>query len=54
MVGLDFSKKEIVFAAPFFTTHDEAKDFDHIISFFATIKGKHPEKGLGHLKEKFS
>ena len=52
MAGLDFSKKQMVFAKPFFTTNNEAKDFDHIIAFFASIKGKHPELGLEHLKEK--
>lgn len=49
MVGLDFSKKKMIFSEPFFATDDEAKDFDHILSFFAPIKGKHPELGLEHL-----
>ena len=52
MVGLDFSKKEILIAEPFNTGNDEAKDFEYIISFFAPVQGKHPELGLGHLKVK--
>jgi len=50
MVGLDFANKQMIFAEPFFTTNDEQKDFADIISFFAPVKGKHPELGLAHLK----
>lgn len=50
MGGLDFEKKEIVFAAPFYAGEDEKKDFEHIINFFAPIQGKHPELGLSHLQ----
>ena len=49
MAGLDFKKKEIILAEPFYTSDDEAKDFEHIIRFFAPIPGKHPELGLAHL-----
>lgn len=52
MVGLDFANKQMIFAEPFFTTNDEQKDFIHILSFFAPVKGKHPELGLAHLKIK--
>ncbi|MGE5108885.1 MAG: 1-acyl-sn-glycerol-3-phosphate acyltransferase [Sphingobacteriales bacterium] len=50
MVGLDFKKKEIIIAEPFYAGNNEAKDIEHIIDFFAPIQGKHPELGLGHLK----
>ncbi len=49
MVGLDFSKKEVVLSEPFYPTGDEAADMQTIIRFFADIKGKYPEQGLGHL-----
>ena len=49
MAGLDFTKKEVIIAEPFYTSDDEAKDFEHIIRFFAPIPGKHPELGLAHL-----
>lgn len=50
MAALDFKNKEIIFAEPFYAGEDEAKDFKHIINFFAPIQGKHPQLGLGHLK----
>lgn len=49
MLGFDYAKKELVIAEPFFPTDNEANDFEHIIRFFAPIKGRHPEKGLAHL-----
>lgn len=49
MVGLDFSKRRVVFSEPFFLSGNEAADMEKIISFFAPIKGKHPEQGLQHL-----
>jgi len=51
MIGLDFANKQMLIAEPFFTTDNEQKDFNHIIAFFGPVKGKHPEKGLGHLTE---
>lgn len=51
MVGLDYSKKELSVAEPFYTTDDEAADFKKIIEFFAPLKGYYPEKGLAHLLE---
>jgi len=50
MVGLDFAKKELVLSEPFYASEDESADFSRIISFFAPVKGRHPEKGLAHLK----
>jgi 1-acyl-sn-glycerol-3-phosphate acyltransferase len=52
MVGLDYSKKELSIAEPFYATDDEAADFRKIISFFAPIKGYYPGQGLAHLLEK--
>jgi 1-acyl-sn-glycerol-3-phosphate acyltransferase len=49
MAGLDFQHKEVKFSEPFYPGEDEAKDFEHIISFFAPIRGKHPDQGLAHL-----
>lgn len=51
MVGLDFGKKELVLAEPFFTGPDEAADFKKIISFFADFEGSKPEGDLRHLKQ---
>ena len=50
MVGLDFANKQMIFSEPFFTTDNEEEDFNRIITFFAPVKGKHPELGLAHLK----
>lgn len=52
MVGLDYAKKELSIAEPFYTSDDEAADFRKIIRFFAPLKGYYPEKGLAHLLEK--
>jgi 1-acyl-sn-glycerol-3-phosphate acyltransferase len=49
MLGLDFANKQLIFAAPFHTSNDEAADFKQIVHFFAPIKGKYPEMGVGHL-----
>jgi len=46
MIGLDFANKHLVISEPFYTTENEQKDFQHILSFFIPIKGKHPERGL--------
>ncbi len=53
MVGLDYSKKELSVAEPFYATDDEAADFRKIIEFFASLKGYYPEKGLAHLLEEY-
>ena len=49
MIGLDFAKKQMIFAEPFYTGDDEQNDFKHIVGFFGPVKGKHPEMGIGHL-----
>lgn len=51
MVGLDFSKKQVVLSEPFIVSGNEAADMEKIISFFEPIKGKHPEQGLQHLRK---
>ena len=51
MAGMDFEKKTLVYSEPFFPTENESKDFKTIINFFAAIKGKNPEQGVGHLVE---
>ncbi len=49
MVGLDFENKRAVLSPPFHTSENQQADVEHILKFFRPIKGKHPEKGLGHL-----
>lgn len=49
MVGLDFPNKQVVFSKPFMVTDNQEADMEHILKFFRPIKGKYPEKGLGHL-----
>jgi 1-acyl-sn-glycerol-3-phosphate acyltransferase len=49
MVGFDFSKKEVSFSEPLYTTDNQEEDFKKILDFFRPVKGKHPENGLSHL-----
>ena len=49
MVALDYAKKEVTIAPPFYAGNDEQADFKKIISFFAPIQGKIPALGLSHL-----
>ncbi len=49
MAGFDFEKKEASFSEPFYTTDNEAADFQHIYQFYAPIKGKKPAQGIAHL-----
>lgn len=51
MAGIDFEKKTLTYAEPFFPTENEAEDFKTIINFFASIKGKNPDQGVAHLVE---
>jgi len=50
MAGMDFEKKEASLAEPFFTTDNEAADFEHIFRFYSSIQGKVPELGMSHLR----
>jgi 1-acyl-sn-glycerol-3-phosphate acyltransferase len=45
-VGFDFSKKQIIVTAPYYTNGDKAAAMQHFINFFSTIKGKYPEHGI--------
>ncbi|MDB5280194.1 MAG: phospholipid/glycerol acyltransferase [Ferruginibacter sp.] len=49
MLAFDFEHKEFRFAPLFFTTDDEAADYNKILTFFTSVKGKNPELGLEHL-----
>ena len=49
MIGLDFEKRQMIFAEPFFTSGNEQADLDRVLRFFGPLKGKHPELGLAHL-----
>ena len=49
MTAFDFENKQVILAEPFFTGSLESADFEKIIRFFASVKGKVPEQGLSHL-----
>jgi 1-acyl-sn-glycerol-3-phosphate acyltransferase len=53
MVGLDYSKKELSVAEPFYPSDNEVADFRKIIEFFAPLKGYYPDKGMAHLLEEY-
>ena len=44
--GFDFTKKEVVFGEPVFTTESFENDMEKLLTFYRTIKGKHPELGI--------
>jgi 1-acyl-sn-glycerol-3-phosphate acyltransferase len=49
MLAFDFEHKEFRFAPAFFTTDNEALDFNKILTFFAPVKGKNVGFGMEHL-----
>lgn len=49
LVGFDFANKHAICSAPFYTTNDEAADFNYILNFFKPLQGKVPENGMMHL-----
>jgi 1-acyl-sn-glycerol-3-phosphate acyltransferase len=49
MVALDFANKQLIFSGPFYTSNDQAADFQTIINFFGPVQGKNPALGLSHL-----
>lgn len=49
MIGMDYAKKEISFAEPFYPTEDMEADMRHIIQHFSGMAGKNPSQGLGDL-----
>ncbi len=46
MVSFDFEKKIVEYLQPFYPTGDLDADMEHIKSYYRTIKGKYPEKGV--------
>ncbi len=46
LVGFNFSSKTIVIENPFYPTDNLVSDFEYIIRFFSSIKGKHVELGV--------
>lgn len=50
MVGLDYRNKQALFSEPLLPS-DIDKDFETIYSFYRTIEGKYPEKGMMHLPQ---
>jgi 1-acyl-sn-glycerol-3-phosphate acyltransferase len=45
MVGLDWKNKTAIIGAPF-VPQDKDADFETIHTFYRTIEGRHPEKGM--------
>ncbi len=46
LVGFNFKEKEIVIKKPFYPTTNTLADFEYIIKFFSSIKGKNPKLGV--------
>ena len=46
MVGFDYEKKVVEFKELFYPTGDLEKDMEDILSYFRTVRGKNPEKGV--------
>lgn len=44
MATLDFENKQVKISAPYYTTDNQEKDFEHIYSFYKGVKGKRPEQ----------
>lgn len=49
LVGFDFTNKQVIYGPLIHPSQNEAADFQQIMSFFATIEGKHKERGMMHL-----
>lgn len=49
LVGFDFTKREVIMGPLIYPSADETNDFKQILSFFATVEGKHKEMGIQHL-----
>lgn len=45
-VGFDFSKKRVVISKPFYPTGNQDADFEFLLAFYRTMKGKNPEFGI--------
>jgi 1-acyl-sn-glycerol-3-phosphate acyltransferase len=46
LVGFDYAKKEVQINPPFYATGDREADFEHILGYFRTVKGRFPEQGI--------
>ncbi len=46
LLGFDFSNKEVILSNPFYPTENMLEDFEYIIDFFSSIKGKNPALGI--------
>jgi 1-acyl-sn-glycerol-3-phosphate acyltransferase len=46
MVGFDYDHKTVEFRDLFYLTGDMEKDLESIKSYYRSIKGRHPEKGV--------
>jgi 1-acyl-sn-glycerol-3-phosphate acyltransferase len=49
MVGLDYSRKTVLFSPPFNTTDSQVSDMEVVAKFYRTIEGKRPDQGMMHL-----
>jgi 1-acyl-sn-glycerol-3-phosphate acyltransferase len=49
MVGLDYSRKTVVFSTPLDTTDSQASDMEVVAKFYRTIEGRQPDQGMMHL-----
>ncbi|MBZ5857859.1 1-acyl-sn-glycerol-3-phosphate acyltransferase [Flavihumibacter profundi] len=49
MAGMDFANKTLILSEAFMPGIHPDDDMPRLIGFFAPIKGKHPELGMGHL-----
>lgn len=50
MIGFDFAHREVVVGDLLYPSGNIDTDMKTIVSFFAPIQGKNPEKGMGHMK----
>jgi 1-acyl-sn-glycerol-3-phosphate acyltransferase len=46
LVGFDYAKREVQINPPFYATGHREADFEHIIGYFRTVKGRYPEQGI--------
>jgi len=45
-VGFDFSKRRVVISKPLYPTENQEADFDTLLAFYRTMRGKNPELGI--------
>lgn len=46
LVGFDYAKREVQINPLFYATGHQEADFEHIIGYFRTVKGRYPEQGI--------